>query len=92
AMIAEIERDLISERTKEGLRACKKAGIILGRPRGPGKSKLDKYKEEIIALLKVGSRQNYIAKKYGCTPATLTNWIKKNKISTKPDIKREIKA
>ncbi len=49
SMIAEIERDLISERTKEGLRARKAAGVKLGRPKGPGKSKLDQYKEEIIA-------------------------------------------
>lgn len=34
AMIAEIERDLISERTKEGLRARKAAGVMLGRPKG----------------------------------------------------------
>jgi len=38
-------------------------GVKFGRPKGPGSSKLDKYKEEIIALLKTGSRQTYIAKK-----------------------------
>jgi DNA invertase Pin-like site-specific DNA recombinase len=41
AMASEIERDLISQRTKEALRAKKTAGVQLGRPRGPGKSKLD---------------------------------------------------
>lgn len=50
-MIAEIKRDLISEMTKEGSRARKAAGVKLGRPKGPGKSKLDAYREEIIALL-----------------------------------------
>jgi DNA invertase Pin-like site-specific DNA recombinase len=50
AMAAEIEKDLISSRTKEALKALKLAGVRLGRPRGPGKSKLDKYREEIIAL------------------------------------------
>ena len=40
AMIAEIERDLISERTKEGLRARKEAGVRLGRPKGPGGASL----------------------------------------------------
>ena len=81
AMISEIERDLISQRTKEALTALKKAGVKLGRPKGPGKSKLDPFREEIQAMLKTGTRQNYIAKKYGCTPATLNNWIKKNGIS-----------
>ena len=52
SIAAEIERDLISKRTKEALRALKAQGIKLGRPKGPGKSKLDKYREEIIALLK----------------------------------------
>ena len=85
AMVSEIERDLISERTKEALRAKKAAGIKLGRPKGPGKSKLDKYREEIIALLKTGSRQNYIAKRYGVTPASLSNWIKRREIDKKPD-------
>ena len=47
AMAAEIERELISQRTKEALRVKKAAGIPLGRPRGPGKSKLDRYQPEI---------------------------------------------
>lgn len=79
SMIAEIERDLISERTREGLRARKAAGVILGRPKGPGKSKLDKYKEEIMALLKNGSTKTFVAKKYGCSVPNLFNWLNKNK-------------
>jgi DNA invertase Pin-like site-specific DNA recombinase len=47
AMAAEIERDLISQRTKEALRFKKSQGMILGRPPGPGKSKLDPYRPEI---------------------------------------------
>ncbi|MGO9613845.1 MAG: recombinase family protein [Dissulfurispiraceae bacterium] len=84
AMVSEIERDLISERTKEALRARKVAGVTLGRPKGPGKSKLDPYKEEIIALLKTGSTQKYIAKRYRTTAPNLSNWLKKNKIDTAP--------
>lgn len=49
AMAAEIERDLISQRTKEALVAKKKAGIKLGRPIGGGSSKLDKHRTEIEA-------------------------------------------
>jgi len=78
AMAAEIERDLISARTKEALRARKAAGVTLGRPRGPGKSKLDNYQPEIEALLKNGATQTFIAKRYGTTPANLSNWIKKS--------------
>ena len=80
AMASEIERDLISKRTKEALQAKKRMGIKLGRPIGPGKSKLDPYKEEIIALLSQGSTQKYISKKYNITEATIHNWMKKNKI------------
>jgi DNA invertase Pin-like site-specific DNA recombinase len=80
AMISEIERDLISERTKEGLRARKEAGVVLGRPKGPGRSKLDKYKEEIIALLNNGSTKTFIAKRYGTSIPNLFNWLAKNNI------------
>jgi DNA invertase Pin-like site-specific DNA recombinase len=80
AMASEIERDLISCRTKEALKARKAAGVQLGRPKGPGKSKLDQHKPEIEALLKNGSTQAYIARRYKTTPANLNNWLKKNKI------------
>jgi len=80
---ARIERDMLIQRTAEGRRAAMARGVKFGRPKGPGKSKLDPYKEEIIALLKTGSRQNYIARRYGATPATLCNWLSKNNISVK---------
>ena len=86
SIASEIERDLISKRTKEALKARKAAGVKLGRPKGPGKSKLDKYREEIIALLKNGSTKAYIARKYKTTKANLHNWLKKNKIDVKPEI------
>jgi DNA invertase Pin-like site-specific DNA recombinase len=79
AMASEIERDLISKRTREALQAKKASGIKLGRPSGPGKSKLDKFKPEIKALLKNGSKQSFLAKRYGVTAATFSNWVKKNK-------------
>ena len=80
SIAAEIERDLISKRTIEALRARKAAGVKLGRPKGPGKSKLDEYREEIVALLKNGSTKSYVAKKYGTTLPNLYNWLKKNEI------------
>lgn len=77
AMAAEIERDLISHRTKEALRAKKAAGGKLGRPPGPGKSKLDPYQPEIEALLANGSTQRFIAHRYGTTEANLHHWLTK---------------
>ena len=81
AMISEIERDLISQRTKEGLRARKAAGVVLGRPKGPGKSKLDKHRIEIEALLKNGSTKTFIAKRYGTSVSNLHGWLKRQNIS-----------
>jgi len=77
SMASEIERDLISKRTIEALKARKDAGMSLGRPKGPGKSKLDIYRAEIEALLANGSTQKFIAKRYGSTEANLHNWLKK---------------
>lgn len=85
-MAAEIERDLISQRTKEALRVKKAAGVILGRPKGPGKSKLDPFRPEIEALLANGSTKTFIAERYNTTPANLSNWLKKNNI---PRLKQE---
>jgi len=78
SIAAEIERDLISKRTIEGLKAARAKGKLLGRPKGVGKSKLDVHKDEIIALMKTGSTQVYIAKKYKTSQPNLYNWIKKN--------------
>jgi DNA invertase Pin-like site-specific DNA recombinase len=57
SMASEIERDLISKRTREALLAKKQTGMRLGRPTGVGKSKLDAYRLEIEALLNNGSTQ-----------------------------------
>ena len=80
AMVSEIERDLISARTKEALKARKEAGVRLGRPPGPGKSKLDPHREEIIEKLALGVPKVRIARRYSVTEATLYNWMNKNEI------------
>ncbi len=76
AMAAEIERDLISKRTKEALVAKKANGVRLGRPKGVGKSKLDQYRPEIEALMANGSTQAFIAKRYNTTEANLHHWLR----------------
>lgn len=83
AMAAEIERDLISQRTKEALAARKRAGKKLGRPKGSGKSKLDKYRPEIEALMANGATQKFIAGRYGTTEANLSRWLKKHGLRRK---------
>lgn len=80
SMAAEIERELISQRTKEALRVKKQNGVKLGRPRGVGKSKLDEFRTEIVSLLKNGSTKKYIANKYGITEQAFYNWLAKNNI------------
>ena len=84
ALFSEIERDLISARTKEALKARQAAGVKLGRPPGPGKSKLDQYRPEIEALLKNGATCKFIATRYQVSAPTLSNWIKKNRIDKTP--------
>ena len=55
SMVAELERDFISERTKEGLRARKEMGIKLGKPKGViQKSIYDQDKEKVFQLHKLG--------------------------------------
>lgn len=55
SMVAELERDFISERTKEGLKARKERGMLLGKPKGViQKSIYDKDKEQIFELHKMG--------------------------------------
>lgn len=76
AIAAEIERDLISRRTKEALATKKAQGIRLGRPRGPGKSKLDPHKDEIIELLALGIKKKSLAQKLGTSPENLRHWMK----------------
>lgn len=83
SIAAQIERDLISARTKEGLNAVRAKGVRLGRPRGAGKSKLDAFRPEIEALLNNGSTKTFIAKRYKTSIPNLFNWLHKNKIALK---------
>ena len=81
AMASEIERELISQRTKEALATRKAQGIKLGRPKGIHTSKLDPYKEEILEFLKNGATKKFIAdrlieKGVIKSSKTLLNWIK----------------
>ena len=71
-MAAEIERDLISQRSREVLAAKKAQGIKLGRPKRTGKSKLDPRRPEIESLLANGLRQKFISKRFSITETNLS--------------------
>lgn len=81
AGMGQFELRLTSERTKAGLRRARAEGKQLGRPTGPGKSKLDEKEVEIRALLANGSTKRFIANRYGCSQSTLHEWIKKKQLN-----------
>lgn len=79
---AEVERDLIRDRTRIALAKAKKEGIRLGRPKGKiSRSKLDPKKEQIQELLNKGVSKNSICKIVGCSYPTLQNFIKTRKLT-----------
>jgi DNA invertase Pin-like site-specific DNA recombinase len=75
-LFAEIERDLISERTKQGLAAAKAKGKIIGRPKGSFKSRLDGREAEIKDLLKKKVSKASIAKIMEISRTALYSFIK----------------
>ncbi len=77
ALVAQIERELISLRTREALHARKVQGIKLGRPHGKGKSKLDEHTEDIMKLLALNVPKTIIARQYNTSVSNLYNFINK---------------
>jgi len=76
ALVAQIERELISLRTREALQSKKIAGIKLGRPKGKGKSKLDENKDEILKLVDLKVPKTIIARQYNTSTANLHRFLK----------------
>ena len=77
SLFADIERDLISERTKQGLNAARAKGKLLGRPKGSlSDSKLTGKDEAIKEELKYRVAKSAIARKFGVSRTTLVNYIK----------------
>ena len=74
---AQIERDLISQRTKEGLARRKAAGQKLGRQKGEKIThyKLDKKAELISRMLADGCSKASICRKLKCHLVTLNNHL-----------------
>jgi DNA invertase Pin-like site-specific DNA recombinase len=76
SLFAEIERDLIAERTKEGLAAARAKGRLPGRPKGVlGTSKLTGREAEIQIFLAKTVSKAAIAKILGVSRSTLHHFI-----------------
>ncbi len=89
ALVSEIERDLISRRTRDALAAKKAQGVKLGRPKGvPGKSKLDGNEDEIKKFLDKGLNITALSKIYGVSWTAMKNFLNK-KVLIKPKVKKE---
>ena len=72
-LFAEIERDLIVERTKEGLAAV----------RARGKSKLDGKEDDIRRLLQKGVSKASIARIMEVSPTTLHHYVRTRKLQAR---------
>ena len=82
SLFSELERDLISQRTKRALEAKRSAGVKLGRPVGStSKSKLDGKETVITDLLSKKVSISSIAKILEVSRGTVVNFISSRKLS-----------
>ena len=83
-LVAEVERDLISERTKEGRDTACAKGRRLGWPKGAlGTSQLDGKEEEIRLLLAKEISKASLAKIVGVSRTALHHFIRSRKLDPK---------
>jgi len=81
-LFADIERELISMRTKEGLAAARASGKRLGRPKGKlGQSKLNGREDEIQRLLHLKVSKASIAKITGVDRSTLHHFMRSRQLT-----------
>lgn len=75
---AEIERNLISQRTKEALARKKAEGIILGRPQGRKSSylKLTCHDSEVKNMISDGYSYKHIGMVFGVHRSTVSRYVK----------------
>lgn len=85
---AEMERDLIRQRTIEGLKRARERGVQLGRKKGFTFRKCDKNKEVIFDLINKGETLAEISRQFDVSWGTLYRFVKENEIEIKVPRKR----
>lgn len=80
SMAAQLERELISQRTKAALDKRRANGLPTGRPLGPSTLCLDKHLDEIKKSIESGVKLKCIAEKYGVCQNTVTKFVKRHKL------------
>ncbi len=87
---AEIERNLISQRTKEALALRKSGGIKLGRPLGSKnkKSKLEGAELAVSVMLLFGTSINQMARLYKTHRNTVKLFIRRKKLDSPENLEK----
>ena len=76
SLAGEIERQLISDRTRESLKRVKAEGKHIGRPIGKTSKKLKRKHNKIVELLAKKVSKAEIARILGCSWSTLHRYVK----------------
>ncbi len=83
SLLAELERDMISSRTKAALAAVKQGGKKLGRPKGAlSKSRLDGREDEIRKLMAKKISKSAMARMFDVHRGTLVKFLESRRITT----------
>lgn len=80
-LTAEIERDLLRQRVKEGQARARAAGKRLGRPKAEAHySKLDKHAEMIRTYASRGMSKLNLARAFECNWTTMARWLERHNV------------
>lgn len=91
ALAAEIERDLIRDRTRAALKAKRERGEHLGRKVGQVVAlKLDSRREEILRCLAAKVSKRAIARMLTVSPTTLHHWLSRERDKIAEDLPNQL--